>query len=183
MPIVSRPIPVSEKRQHSLALVVAFLLIVRSQLFPDMSKVLGVSFNTVPRLGSAELEAAKQEVYRKECDGSISLFVPFRGRIAKVLAIRGNHLFFDFEIHCVQILGSGRPNKRICLYRGNEALSRYPLSEYKQESFYRCGLYEAARLHTETRLQKLAIQGSWTCGPPFYISRPSYSAQCLRGAS
>ena len=85
MPIISPSNPISEKRQHSLALIVAFLLIVRSQLLTDMPKVLGVSLNSAPRLGPVELEAAKQEVYRKECDGSISLFVPFRGRIAKVL--------------------------------------------------------------------------------------------------
>ena len=81
MPTVLSQFSISHERQKSLALIVATLIILRSHIPTSWPK----SINPYGgRLTDAQLEQARQEVYREEEDKSTTLFVPFRGRVSEV---------------------------------------------------------------------------------------------------
>ncbi|KAF8318737.1 putative peroxisomal half ABC transporter [Clavulina sp. PMI_390] len=75
---------IPHERQKSLALIVAFLVILRSRI----PTTLPISLPKYPysrrKLSEKELADAKQELYHEEADGSITLLVPFRGQLSKV---------------------------------------------------------------------------------------------------
>lgn len=72
---------ISHERQKSLALTVAVLIILRSHIPTSLPKSLT---QYTKRATPDELAQARQELYREEDDGSVTLLVPFRGRVSKV---------------------------------------------------------------------------------------------------
>lgn len=83
MPGLMGYLNISHERQKSLALVVAVLIILRSHIPTNLPKSLQ-HYGRGRRLSDAELAQVRQELYCQNEDGSITLLVPFRGRVSKV---------------------------------------------------------------------------------------------------
>lgn len=81
MPDLHGLLNVSHERQKSIALALAVLVILRSHIPTSLPKSL---HKYTKRLSPEEVAQARQELYREEADGSITLLVPFRGRVSKV---------------------------------------------------------------------------------------------------
>lgn len=81
MPDLHGLLNVSHERQKSIALALAVLVILRSHIPTSLPKSLT---KYGKRLSPDEVAQARQELYREEADGSITLLVPFRGRVSKV---------------------------------------------------------------------------------------------------
>lgn len=74
---------VPHERQKSLALIVALLVILRSRIPTTLPKSLQ-RYGSRRRLTEKELADARQELYREDKDGNVTLLVPFRGEVSKV---------------------------------------------------------------------------------------------------
>ena len=83
MPGLMGYLSISHERQKSLALIVAVLVILRSHIPTSLPKSLQ-HYGRGKRLTEEELAQVRQELYRQNGDGSITLLVPFRGHVSKV---------------------------------------------------------------------------------------------------
>ena len=86
MPDLMGFLNISHERQKSLALIVALLVILRSHIPTNLPKSLQHYGRGKP-LSEEELAQVRQELYRQNEDGSITLLVPFRGRVSKVSSL------------------------------------------------------------------------------------------------